>query len=124
MPLTLNQFLFLIITLALVAAVTVFIILALQLKKTAAEAEKALAEYKELAKNLQILDRTIKDKLDELGQTLQAARQAAGQVSGVTMWLSSKVVQPATKWWPFVAPVVRFIWRQWKKRKEERNVRT
>jgi hypothetical protein len=123
MPLTLNQFLFLIITLALVAAVTAFIILAFQLKRTAAEAEKTLAEYKELAKNLQILDRIIKDKMDELGHTLQAARQAAGQVSGATMWLSSKIVRPGFKWWPLVAPVVRFVWRQWKKRKEERNVR-
>jgi hypothetical protein len=124
MPLTLNQFLFVIITLAVVVAVTAFVILALQLKKTAAEAEKTLAEYKELAKNLQILDQTIEDKLDELGHTLQAARQAAGQVSGVTMWLTSKVVRPASRWWPLLAPVVRFVWRQWKKRKEERNVRT
>jgi flagellar basal body-associated protein FliL len=124
MPLTLNQFLFLIITLAVVVAVTAFVILALQLKKTAAGAEKTLAEYKELAKNLQLLDQTVKDKLDELGQTLQAARQVAGQVSGVTLWLSSKFVQPAAKLWPLLAPVARFVWRQWKKRKEERNVRT
>jgi len=122
MPLTLNQFLFLIIALAVVAAVTVFIILALQLKRTAAEAEKALAEYKELAKNLQILDQTIKDKLDELGETLRTTRQAAGHVSGVAAWLTSKVVQPASKWWPFLAPVVQFVWRQWKKRKEDRHV--
>jgi len=124
MPLTLNQFLFLIIALAVVAAVTVFIILALQLKRTAAEAEKTLAEYKELAKNLKVLDQTIKDNLDGLGQTLQVARQAAGQVSGVAMWLGSKVVQPASKWWPLLAPVVQYLWRQWKKRKEERHVRT
>ena len=124
MPLTLNQFLFLIIALAVVAAVTVFIILALQLRRTAAEAEKTLAEYKELAKSLQALDQTIKDNLDGLGQTLQVARQAAGQVSGVAMWLSSNVVQPASKWWPILAPVVQYLWRQWKKRKEERHVRT
>jgi Sec-independent protein translocase protein TatA len=118
MPLTLNQFLFLIIVLAVVVAVTVFVILALQLKKTASEAEKTLAEYKELAKDLQVLDQTIKERLNELGHTLQAARQ----VSKMAVRFSSKVVQPVSKWWPVFAPVVRFVWRQWKKRKEASNV--
>jgi Sec-independent protein translocase protein TatA len=118
MPLTLNQFLFLIITLAVVVVVTVLVILALQLKKTAAEAEKTLAEYRELAKDLQVLDQAIKDRLDELGHTLQAARQ----VSRMAVRFSSKVIQPVSKWWPVFSPVVRFVWRQWKKRKEERNV--
>ena len=124
MTLTLNQVLFIVIALAVVVAVSAFVILALQLKKTAAEAEKTLAEYKELAKSLQLLDQTVKDKLDDLGETLQAARKAAVQVSGVTLWLTSKVVQPAAKWWPMLAPVLKYVWRKWKQRKEERHVRT
>jgi hypothetical protein len=123
MSLTLNQVLFIVLVLAAVVAVTVFVILALQLKKTAAEAEKTLAEYKELAKGLQLLDQTLKDKLDDLGQTLDAARKAAVQISGATFWLSEKLIRPASKWWPMLAPVMKFVWRKWKERKEERNVR-
>ncbi|MBM3296588.1 MAG: hypothetical protein FJY83_03205 [Candidatus Aminicenantes bacterium] len=122
MTLTLNQVLAIVIVLAAVVAVTVFVILALQLRKTAAEAEKTLAEYRELAKGLQLLDQTLKDKLEVLGQTLEAARRTAVNVSGATFWLSSKVFKPASRWWPLLAPVLRFVWRKWKQRKEEHDV--
>jgi len=122
MTLTLNQVLLIVIVLGGVVAVTVFVILALQLKKTAAEAEKTLVEYRELAKNLQLLDQTLKDKLEVLGQTLEAARKTAFDVSKTTFWLSTRVFRPAVKWWPLVTPVLRFVWRKWKQRKEDRDV--
>ncbi|MBN2198566.1 MAG: hypothetical protein JW747_01820 [Candidatus Aminicenantes bacterium] len=122
MTLTLNQALLLVLVLCGVAAVAVFIVLALQLKKTAAEAEKTLVEYRELAKNLQILDQTIKDKLEILSQTLEAARKTARDVSRTTFWLSARAFRPAVKWWPLLTPVLRYVWRKWKQRKEDRNV--
>ncbi len=122
MTLTLNELLLVILALAAVVAVTVFVILALQLKKTAAEAEKALAEYRKLAVGLQSLEKNIDEKLDEVGKTLTAARQAAVQVSGATVWLSSKFVKPASRWWPLIAPVASFLWRKWKQKKEGRHV--
>ncbi len=123
MLLSLNQVLLIVIVLAAVVAVTVFVILALQIRKTATEAEKTLVEYKELAKSLQLLDQTLKDKLEVLGETLEAARKTAVQVSGTTLWLSTRIFRPTFKWWPMLAPVLRFVWKKWKQKKEERHVR-
>jgi len=121
MPLTLNQALFLIITIAIVIAVVYLVRLFSQLRKTAVEGEKALAEFRELAKSLNELDLLVKAKVENLGQTLEAAKKAAVNLSEASFLVSSKIVRPSSMYLPLVLPVVRFVWRHLKKRKEKKN---
>ncbi len=121
MPLTLNQFLFLVITIAIVVAVSFLINFLIQLRKTAAEGERALAEIRELAKNLRELDLVVKEKISDLSAVLSASKKAAQNLSEAALFLTSKVIRPSSQYWPLLFPLVRFVWRQWKKRKEKKD---
>jgi hypothetical protein len=121
MPLTLNQALFLIITFAFVIAVVYLIRLFAQLRKTAVEGEKALAEFRELAKSLNELDLLVKARVEDLGDTLEAAKKAAANLSEASFLITSKIIRPSSKYLPLVLPIARFIWRHLKKRKESKN---
>lgn len=121
MPLTLNQALFLIITFAIVIAVVYLVRLFSQLRKTAVEGEKALAEFRELAKSLNELDLLVKAKVENLGQTLEAAKKAAVNLSEASYLVTTKIVRPSSVYLPLVLPVARFVWRHLKKRKESKN---
>jgi len=123
MPLTLNQALFLIITFAIVIAVVYLVRLFSQLRKTAVEGEKALAEFRELAKSLNELDLQVKAKVENLGQTLEAAKKAAVNLSEASYLVTTKIVRPSSVYLPLVLPVARFVWRHLKKRKESKNGR-
>jgi hypothetical protein len=119
MPLTLNQALFLIVAFAFVIAVVFFVRLFVQLRRTAAEGEKTLAEFRELAKNLNELDLLIKARVEDLGQTLDASKKAAVNLSEAALLITSKILRPSSKFFPVLLPIVRFVWRQLKKRKEK-----
>jgi hypothetical protein len=121
MPLTLNQFLFLVITFAIVIAVVYLIRLFVQLRRTAAEGEKTLAEMRTLVKNLNDLDLLVKEKVEALGETLAASKKAAANISEASFLIASKIVRPSSKYLPLVLPVARFFWRHYKKRKEKRH---
>ncbi len=121
MPLTLNQALFLIVSFAFVIAVVYLVRLFSQLRKTAVEAEKTLAEFRELAKSLQELDLQVKSRVEDLGDTLDAAKKAAISLSEASFLITSKIIRPSSKYLPFVLPIVRFIWRHLKKRKESKH---
>lgn len=121
MPLTLTQVLLIILTIAAVIAVVFLVRLFIQLRRTAAEGEKALAEFRILAKHLVELDLAVKARVEELGETLEASKKAAVQLSQAALLVTTKVLQPTSKFLPFVIPVVRFLWRQVRKRKEKRN---
>jgi len=121
MPLTLNQALFLIITVAFVIAVVYLIRLFAQLRKTAVAGEKALAEFRELAKSLNELDLLVKARVEDLGDTLEAAKKAAVNLSEASFLITSKIIRPSSKYLPLVLPVAHFIWRHLKKRKESKN---
>jgi len=121
MPLTLNQFLFLVITFAIVIAVVYLIRLFAQLRRTAVEGEKTLAEMRTLAKNLNDLDLLVKEKVESLGDMLAASKKAAVNISEASFLIASKIVRPSSKYLPFLLPVARFLWRQFKKRKEKRH---
>jgi hypothetical protein len=122
MPLTLSQVLFIILTVAAVVAVVFLVQLFAQLRKTAAEAEKALVEVRALAKNLSELDFAVKARVDEFGDTLRASKKAALSVSEASFLVTSKFLQPSSKLLPLLLPVARFVLRQVKKRKEKKNV--
>jgi len=121
MPLTLNQILFLIITLAVVVVAVFLVRLFIQLRRTAVEGEKTLAEVRVLAKNLSELDFVIKEKVEVLGTTLESLKTAAGSVSRVALPLRSMFAASPAMYLPLLLPLVRSVWRLLKTRKEKRH---
>ena len=119
MPLTLNQFLFLIITFAVVIVAIFLVRLFVQLRRTAAEGEKTLAEMRVLARNLNELDLLVKEKVDVLGKTLEASKKAATNLSEASFLITTKIIRPSSAYFPLLFPIARFVWRQLKKRKEK-----
>lgn len=125
MSLTLNQFLFLVITIAVLVAVTFLVSLIIQLRSTAKEGEKTLKEIRELAKNLTETDKKVNEKMDDLRVTLEAAKKSAVGISEIVGFTTAKIIRPSSKYWPMLFPILRFGWRQIrkKKQKEEKNGR-
>jgi len=118
MELTLDQFLLLVITIAVVVAVTFLITLFLQLRRTAKEGEKTLGEIRSLVTSLTQASQKATERIDDVEEMLKTAKKTASQLSEITWFLSSKIIRPSSKYWPIVLPVFRLGWRQWKKRKE------
>lgn len=121
MPLTLNQFLFLVITIVVVATGTSLIILIFQLRKTANKSEEALADLRELLQNLSETSRTVNAKLEDVDDIVKATKKTARSLSEIAFFLTAKMIRPASKFWPFLYPALRIGWRQIKKRKEDKN---
>jgi hypothetical protein len=122
MPLTLNQFLLLIITIAAVVAVTFLVNLMIQLRKTAREAEKALIEIKMLVEETRETNRSVQSKVEDVGQLIQTSKKTALNLSEIVWFVTTKILRPSSKYWPFIYPLMRLGWRQAKKFKEEKNV--
>jgi predicted Kef-type K+ transport protein len=120
MSLTLNQALFLVITIAVVVAVVYLVRLFAQLRRTAIEGEKALTQFAELARNLQELEGVVKVQVEELGKTIAASKKAAVNVAEASSMITSKFIRPSSTFLPFILPVAQFLWRQIGKRKKER----
>ncbi|MCX6567103.1 MAG: hypothetical protein NTW38_11925 [Candidatus Aminicenantes bacterium] len=121
MPQTLNQALLLIVMIAAVVAIVYLVRLFAQLRRTAAEGEKALAEFGELARQLKELDLLVKQQVEELGLTITASKKAAVNVAEASSLITAKFFQPSLKFLPLILPVARFVWRQFGKRKKERD---
>ena len=121
MPLTLNQFLLLIITIAAVVAVTYLVILFSQLRKTAQKGEQALSEITELASSLKETNRNLNMKIDDVGEILENAKNAASRLGEITGFVTMRMIRPSSKYWPILYPLARFGWRQWKKRKRQKE---
>lgn len=123
MVLTLEQVLFVVLTVSAVAAVTFLCITLVQIKKTAREAERTFVEIRSLTADLKRLEQKAGRQLDELGSTLQSARRAANVMSGTAHHMTSGAFGPAIRYWPLIFPLLRGGWRLWKKRKEKRYER-
>jgi len=117
----LNQILFLIITIAVVVAVTYLVTFLAQLRRTAREGEETLIEIKELVKNLRETDQKIKTKIDEFGEMIEASKKTAVNLSEATLFLTTKVIRPSSRYWPILFPLLRAVWRRIKKKKGEKN---
>ncbi len=117
MPLTLNQFLFLVIAVAVVVLVTFLVIFLVQVRKTAKEGEETLRELRQLALHLQQTNRKINTKIDEVSDIVDASRKTAVGLSEVALFLSTRIIKPSSKYWPFLIPLVRMGWRQFRKKK-------
>ena len=123
MPLTLNQFLLLVITIAVVIAVTFLVNFLRQLRKTAREAEETLIEVKMLVGETREMSRSLQAKIEDVGELVHATKKTAVSVSEIAWFVTTKILRPSSKYWPFLFPLIRLGWRQAKKFKEEKNVR-
>jgi hypothetical protein len=122
MPLNLTQILSIILTIAAVVAVVFLVQLFIQLRKTAAEAEKTMVEVRALAKNLGDLEITVRHRVDEMGDTLKIARKAAMGLSEASLRLTSKWLPFPGKYLPMILPVASFLMKSIKKNKESAHV--
>lgn len=118
MSLTLNQFLFLILTFAAVVAVTYLVIFLSQLRRTTKEAEKTLIEVRSLVTNLNATSQQVSERIENLGEVVEAGKNAAVAISEASILLSTRFMRPASRYWPFLIPLVRLGMRLLKKKKE------
>ena len=120
--LTLNQVLFLILTVAAVVAVIFLVLFLIQIRKTALEGQRTLAELREVAEGLEAIEVKVNARIDDLGQIIDASKKTVAGISAASAFLTARVVRPASRFWPFIFPLVGLVRRQLKKRKEKRNV--
>ncbi len=116
MSLTLNQFLFLVITICIVVSVAFLVALIVQLRKTAKEGEEALVEIRDLIENLKETDKKVNARIDDLSPVLEATKTTVSRISDIAWLLTAKVFKPSSKYWPYLFPMLRFGWRHMKKK--------
>ncbi len=121
MTLTLNQVLFIILTVAAVVAVTFLAMFLNQLRRTAREGEKTLIKAQETMAGLQVIEAKLNASLDNVGEVLATSKKAVSGLAEISFFISSKIVRPSVKYWPFLFPLVRFGLQQMKKRKEKKD---
>jgi len=122
MPLTLNQALFLIITIALIIVAVYLVRLFAQLRRTAIEGERALANFGELARHLKELDLLVKQQVEELGKTIAASKKAAVGIAEASSLITTRFVRPSSKFLPLLLPVAQFLWRRMRQRKKNKEI--
>jgi len=121
MPLTLNQFLLLVITIAVVVAITFLITLITQLRKTARGGEETLTQIRTLVSNLNETSQKVNTKIDDLDSIMEATKKTAVSLSEIAWFVTTKIIKPSSKFWPLLYPFIRLGWRQMKKRKEKKH---
>lgn len=121
MTLTLNQVLGIILTAAAVVAVTFLVLFLHQLRRTAREGEKTLAKAQEAMDGLKEIEAKVNASLDKVGEVLATSKKAVTGLSEITYYLTSRVIRPSARYWPFLFPLLRFGLQQMKKRKEKKD---
>jgi len=121
MPLTLNQFLLLVLTFAAVVIAVFLVRFLAQLRRAAEEGEKTMVEVRKLVVNLNELDGMIKDRLVNLGELMEASKKTAVNLSEASFFLTTKVLRPNSKYWPVILPLASFFWKHLRKRKEKKH---
>lgn len=121
MLLTLNQVLGIILTVAAVVAVIFLALFLNQLRRTAREGEKTLAKAQEMMDGLKEIEAKVNASLDNVGEVLATSKKAVTGLSEITFFLTSKVIRPSAKYWPFLFPLLRLGLQQMKKRKEKKD---
>jgi hypothetical protein len=121
MTLTLSQVLSIVLTVAAVVGVTFLSLFLLQLRRTAREGEKTLIKAQETMDGLQAIEAKINANLDNVGEVLATSKKAVSGLSEITFFITSKIIRPSARYWPFLFPLVRFGLQQMKKRKEKKD---
>ncbi len=119
--LTLNQVLFLILTVAFVVAVVFLVRFLIQLRRTALEGQKALERAQVLMSGMEEIEAKLNASLDEIGQIVQTTKKAATGVSEVAKFVSTSIIRPSAKYWPILFPLVSLAWRQINRKRKERK---
>lgn len=123
MLLTFNQTLFLILTVAAVVIAVFLILFLIQLRRTVREAEKSFQQLQVTLDKLQKIEDKLDQRLDETGKVIESARKTVSGLSELSLFLTTRVIRPASRYWPVLFPLVRFGWQMIKKRKEKKNGR-
>jgi mannitol-specific phosphotransferase system IIBC component len=121
MLLTLNQILGIILTVAAVVAVTFLVMFLIQLRRTVREGEKTLIKAQETMDGLKAIEAKIDANLDNVGEVLTTSKKAVSGLSEIAFFVTTKIVRPSARYWPFLFPLVRLGLQQLKKRKEKRD---
>jgi hypothetical protein len=121
MPLTLNQFLLLVLTFAAVVVAVFLVRFLAQLRGAAEEGEKTMVEVRKLVENLNELDGMIKDRLVSLGEFMEASKRTAVNLSEASFFLTTRFLWPSSRFWPVVFPLTSFFWKKFRKRKEKKH---
>src|SRR4030042_2086053 len=121
MPLTLSQVLSIVLTVAAVCGGLFLSLWLLQLRRTAREGEKTLIKAQETMDGLQAIEAKISANLDNVGEVLATSKKAVSGLSEITFFLTSKIIRPSARYWPFLFPLLRFGLQQMKKRKEKKD---
>jgi hypothetical protein len=121
MTITLNQVLGIILTVAAVVAVIFLVLFLNQLRKTAREGEKTLAKAQEAMDGLKEIEIKLNASLDNVGEVLATSKRAVTGLSGITYFLTSRVIRPTARFWPFLFPLLGFALQQMKKKKEKKD---
>jgi len=123
MLLTFNQTLFLILTVAAVVIAVFLVLFLIQLRRTVREAEKSFQELQVTLEKLKKIEDKLDQRLDETGKVIESAKKTVSGLSELSLFLTTRVVRPASRYWPILFPLVRFGWQMIKKRKEKKNGR-
>ncbi len=121
MAVSLNQLLWIVITLTVVVTAVFLIRFLIQLRRTAQEGEKTLVEMRDLVKDLQVTARKIDASAGELGEMIHVSRKAVCNVSALLGYASSGLMGSRFKGWALALPALRWGWRWFKKRKEKQD---
>jgi hypothetical protein len=113
----------LVITIAAVVVSTLLVILFIQLRKTAKEGEETLRELRGLILNLKNTNQKFNARIDDAGEIVEASKKTAASLAEIAFFISTRIIRPSSKYWPFIFPLIRLGWRQIKrkKQKEEKN---
>ena len=124
MLLTLNQTLFLVISLAFVVAVVFLVLFLVQIRRTAREGERTLVELREVAEGLKGIEQKVNSRIDDVGEILESSKKTVAGHSKASLFLTMNVVRPASKYLLILYPLLRLGWRQLKKKGEMTCPRT
>jgi uncharacterized protein YoxC len=122
MLLTFNQVLYLLLTVAAVVVAVVLALFLLQLKRTAREAEKSFQELQIVLNKFEQIEDKLDKRLEEVGEIVSSTKKAVSGLGELSLFLTTNVVRPASRFWPVLFPLLRFGWQLMKKRKEKKNV--
>jgi hypothetical protein len=119
MHLTLNQALFLVLTIAAMVVVVYLVLLLIQLRKTAREGERTLAEIGDLAVSLKELERKVNARMDDVEDFLASTKKLTSGLAQAGLFLTTKVASPASRFLPVLFPLLLMGLRRLKKKKGE-----
>ncbi len=121
MTLTLNQVLWIILTVAAVVTVVFLVLFLIQLRKTAREGEKTLIKAQEAMDELKVIEAKLNVSLDAVGEVLATSNRAVARISGATHFLTSGMIRPTARFWPILFPLLSLGLRKLKKKRRNKD---